>query len=220
MNLYSINDLVPNILPYVRGCTNFTIRENILLTAIDFCQHTLVSQETICDIDVIAEDTAVHIPCPSRHLINHRIIWIEGTQGFLTEANRPALVERNIGWSNKQGRPATATHPRYWVRRNQDIIDVVPQVKDTLVGELTLRCVYLPRRDAEKIDTILIDTYKQAMIDGTLFRLRSMDGEDWADPRAAAKHDSEYQIAISRARVDVNRDYGTAEMFVKQNPFA
>ena len=223
MILDDINDLVPEILPFVRGCTLPTIRNNILLTAIDFCRRTLFSQENIAGLDIVADDDVILIPSPSIHVeqLYAFSVLIVG-RGYIPEINGRTMAvfgsspnrEMNMKVENQSDFPSAWSNiPKVGIR-------VYPTPNVTTLEGINVRCAYKPTTNATKLDRTLLDDHRQAIVRGTLYRLQNMIGEEWANPKAAMVHDRDYELEISNARVEVNRDFGLATLYVQPVPLA
>lgn len=218
MRFVEINEFFQDVLPEIRGCSNFVLRDKIRLAAIEFCRRTLVSQETVEDIDIEAGEALVPIPAPSRHVINHRAVWVKTSKDFLTEYNRKHLAAKGQSWA---GDPWNT--PKEWpsgfFMRDGDI-QLIPAPTVNKPGELIVHMAYLPSRDATSLDELLINDYREAIKYGALARLKMMQGEPWYDPESAGINDREFQVVISQARVDEEKGRGQAETFVQMHPLA
>jgi hypothetical protein len=223
MDMMAIDDLVPDILPYVTGCTVNTIRSQILYTAIDFCRRTMFSQEMVVGLDIIAEEFIVPVPSPSIHveLLYAFSVGIRD-RGFIPEINPRVAAMWGTDPMRQFADAADPAEdfPSAWSNVPSVGIKLYPVPATTTESCLSVRGAYRPTRNATKIDRRLIDEHHQAIVRGTLYRLQMMVAEDWGNPNAAMIHDKDYELEVSNARVEVNRDFGLAQVFIQPFPLA
>ena len=224
MDFISLEALLPDVLTHVRGCSNYTILAQARETARDFCRRTLFSQDDICDLDIEEGEIFVPIPCPSTQVEKIYIIMVElKTQGGLREYNRRTLNQ--IGTSRRFNRlnlyeQNPTDFPMGWMNSSKQGMALVPTPSKDQTGEISVRAAYQPTRNATKIDRLLFDDHREALRNGTLYRLLNMAAEEWGNPKAALIHDQNYEIEVSRTTVEVKRDFGLAETFVQPQPLA
>lgn len=225
MDFIGLDAMLPDILTHVRGCSNYTIMEKVRLTAIDFCRRTLFSQETICELDITEGEIFVPIPCPSTQVEKIYVLIVElATQGALREYNKRTLNQ--IGTTSRFNRlnpyaQQPTDFPLGWMNtKNKSGINLVPTPAKDQPGEVSVQVAYQPTRNSTKIDRLLFDDHRQALIEGTLYRLLKMSAEEWGDSRAAMIHDRDYEIEVSNTKVEVQRDFGLAATFIQPQPLA
>lgn len=80
---------------------------------------------------------------------------------------------------------------------------------------LTIEVSLKPLLTADTVDDILIDRWSDAIIEGTLYRLKSMPGKQWTDVATATRlHHVEYEKQLRKALDIALRGHSDAQIVV------
>lgn len=216
MKFVSIDEWLDDVSPEVPGCTEFTIQDRVRWAAIEFCRKTLASQETMTEIDLDAGEPLVTVPAPGSYVRPYMVIWAKTTQRFLKALNSVQLATRGIDFMSE----ATGEWPSSFIRESSDTIRVLPVPATNRAASMSIRAAYIPARNSEKVDAMLLDEYREAITAGALSKLLNMSKEEWYDPNEAANYGAEFFTQISNARAKVNKDHLYQDTQVVMSPFA
>jgi len=216
MDLVSIDDFLDEVMPEVPGCTDFAAMDHIRRAAIRFCRRTNVSQETVTELDIEADEPVLVISPPNTHVDVHKVMWVKGSSGFVYPLVRNTMMENRQDWENL----GTAKNPTNYVRLNREEILLVPTPSTDLNAELDVHASFIPSRNATKLDAVLFDEWGYAIVCGALSTLLRVANESWSNPGLAREKDIEFSIEISKAKAAQHKDFGPADLMVQQRPMA
>ena len=218
MDFVRIEEFLDDVMPEVAGCTEFAAIDRLRRSAIEFCQKTLVSQETIEELDLTADDSILPIPSPSNQVLMYRILWMRNPQRFMTVSNRRMLANRNIDWKDRG--ESTSDYPYGYVLLNREEAEIFPTPKADASGVIDVHCAFIPNRECSRLDSILIDEHRDAIAAGALSHLLRMSKESWYNPEEGTAKEADFRALISNARAAVNKDRTTADTKVQMVRFA
>jgi hypothetical protein len=85
----------------------------------------------------------------------------------------------------------------FWIPEN-DIIRLFDMSSDD--SYVWMKVALKPLRTATKVPEFLFEDWSEAIVAGTKWKILSMPGKDWSDPRAAAFYRSEWRKYLSQAK--------------------
>jgi len=215
MDLISIDDFLDDVMPELPGCTEFLAINRLRFAAIEFCRRSLISQETVEELDLDQDEPELVISAPNNSVRVYRIMWIKSPHRTLTPASKQPLTDRSRDWTTF----GTADWPMGYVRLSSDTVHLIPTPSEDKSGVITAHVACIPTREATKLDVILIDEYREAIAAGALSRLLNMGKEPWYDPSSAQQYAIDFASEISNARASVNKDQLMADTRVQFNKF-
>jgi hypothetical protein len=215
MDFVSLQEFLDDIMPEVPGCTEFTAEDKIRWAAIEFTKKTLVSQDTVEELDLDVGEAILDIPELSQFVLLYKILWVQNPQQFMRVLNRHQMASRNLDWQSA----AEMEYPSSFVVLSNTQIHLVPTPSVTQSGAIDVRAAYIPSRNATKLDALLINNYREAIVCGALSSLLSMSNEDWYDPNEATRKGRFFAAEISNARAAVNKDMTTVDNRVQYVSF-
>lgn len=215
MKFVSLDDFLDDVAPEVPGCPTFTIQDRIRWAATEFCKNSGVSVETTDSIDLEANEEELSLPTPSGDVRVWQVLWMKTDSGPVLELDRRSMNERGIQWDG-----LTGDYPLSYVRKSNEVVQLIPKPTVDRVGALTLHCSYIPTRDADRLDAVLLDEWREAIVCGALSKLLNMSKEDWYDPSEARERGMMFSIYQSEARALADKDFSVGEQHVRMNPFA
>lgn len=194
MDFVTLDEFLDDIMPEVPGCSVYTVQDCVRKAAIDFCKETGASVETIEGVDLDANEELLTLPAPSSYVRVWQLLSAEVAPG----TGRTFALHR--------------------VRHDQVRLDPVP---DTSLPEaLTVRCSYIPTRNAARLDAVLADEWREAIVCGALERLLRMSKEAWYDPSEARERGMDFAIYKSEAKALAHKNFETTEQRVQMRPMA
>jgi len=215
MEFVSLDDFLDDVLVEVPGCPIYTARDRIRWAAIEFCKLTGVSVHTTEEIDWDADCSLVELPVPSSNVRAWQVLWISTVNGMLHALNRRQMNERGIIWDGLE-----AEAPDSYIRKSNTEIQLVPTPTSDTTSAMSIHCSYLPTRDATKLDAVLMDEYREAIVAGALSKLLNMSKEEWYDPAEARERSTWFSFACSEGRALADKDFQTGEQTVRMSPMA
>lgn len=215
MDLISIDDFLDDVMPDLPGCTEFLAIDRLRFAAIEFCRRTLISQETVDELDLDANDPELAIPPPNNSVRVYRIMWIKTPHRTLAQLPKQPLADRSRDWTTA----GTADWPTSYVRLTNDTVHLIPTPLADNSGVVTAHIACIPTKDSTKFDSVLMDEHRAAIMAGALSRLLKMRKEPWYDPESAQQYAIDFASEISNARASVNKDQLMADTRVQFNKF-
>lgn len=216
MEFVSIEELVPDILQETPGCSEFTIIDRIRWAAIEFCKQAGVSVETTNEMDLEEGESIITIPNPgASHVRPWQVLWAKTIAGPINPKTRHGLNENGINWEGRTGE-----WPHSYVRLSSTEIQLIPTPEESKLEAMGMHCSYIPARAATRLDAVLVDEYREAIVCGALSRLLNNSKAQWYDPREAQIREIAFRQEISAARPLANKDFMTGDLSVRMSPMA
>ena len=188
----SYSSLVKEVLPYVPFCPDSLVEQQLRSATIEFCER---SKAFILDIDPVSTIPGVFeydfdIPSGTEvHQILHATY-----DGKDMDPISPRSLELNYpDWRDRTGNPHVylqKTPTTFW-------LVPVPSTSKELIMSVALK----PSRTSNNIDTVVSNTYRDALIYGTLYRLLRMPKREWTDVGAAQEYLFQFNVEIRQAEL-------------------
>lgn len=186
--------LLPEIIPMVPGCPDTLIENNIRAAVIEFCEKSEVYQQELDPVTTVANIYEYDLEPPSQTLV-HKIVWVSYDGEEIEPVTTALLEQREPKWrdSNYYGTP------NYFVKQTQSTFWLVPVPNETKVSSTIVRAVLKPTYASTAADDEIMTDYRDAIINGTLFRLLRMPSKDWTDYAGAQVYASLFAEGIVNA---------------------
>lgn len=113
--------------------------------------------------------------------------------------------------------PATGT-PRYWSMREPGVLDLYP-TPDAVYGDIFAHAVLMPAARVDWVPGFMLGPYRDALVDGVLFRMQSVFNKPYSDPNSAVLHKQSYDRLVSEARRSASRGHTSAPAAVYNRAF-
>lgn len=188
----SYSSLIKEVLPYVPGCPDTLIENNIRAATIDFCER---SKAYKYDLDPLSTTSGVYEydfdqPVGTEvHQILHMIY-----DGKDMDPISPRSLELNYpDWRDRTGQPYV------YLQKTANTFWVVPVPSASKTNALILSVALRPTRTSSNIDTEFSNTYRDGIIYGTLYRLLRMPGREWTDVQAAREYLMQFNMEVEQA---------------------
>ena len=186
------SSLVKEVLPYVPLCPDSLVEQNLRSATIEFCER---SKAYILDIDPFNTISGVYeydFDIPTGTEV-HQILLMTH-DGRDMDPISPRSLELNYpDWRNRTGNPHVylqKTSTTFW-------IVPVPSGSKQVITSVALK----PSRTSNNIDTTISNTYRDAIIYGTLYRLLRMPNREWTDIGAAQEYLFQFNVEIQQAEL-------------------
>jgi hypothetical protein len=181
--------LFADILPMVQGCPDPLIINAIRAAVIEFCEKTGAYQVELEPITTISGTYEYDLEAPTGYNV-HKIVWLT-YEGNDLETSTPTLVEQN--YSN--WRASTGT-PEVYVKASQNLFQLIPVPDSTRASSVRLRAQLKPNRASTSCDSAILDDYRDAIVNGALFRILRIPSRDWSDLQASILYSKLYQEGV------------------------
>lgn len=169
----SFDSLIKDILPYAPGCPDSLIETNIRSATIELCEK---SRAFTFDLDPITTISGVYeyeFDQPSGTEV-HQILWAT-YDGHDLDPISPRSLELNYpDWRDRGGTPTV------YLQKTPNTFWLVPVPNSG--KELLVNVALKPTRTTNNIDTAFSNTYRDAILYGTVYRLLRIPQKDWTDP--------------------------------------
>ncbi len=186
------SSLVKEVLPYVPFCPDSLVEQQLRATTIEFCER---SKAYILDMDPFNTIAGVYeydFEIPSGTEV-HQILLMTH-DGKDMDPISPRSLELNYpDWRDRTGNPHVylqKTPTTFW-------LVPVPSGSKQIIASVALK----PTRTSNNIDTTISNTYRDALIYGTLYRLLRMPKREWSDVGAAQEYYFQFTQEIKQAEL-------------------
>jgi hypothetical protein len=175
----SFDSLIRDILPYVPGCPDSLIETNIRSATIELCEK---SRAYTFDLDPITTVSGIYeyeFDQPTGTDV-HQIL-LATYDGHDLDPISPRSLELNYpDWRDRGGTPTV------YLQKTPDTFWLVPVPNSN--KQLIMNVALKPSRTTRSIDTTFSDTYRDAILYGTVYRLLRIPQKEWTDPIASADY--------------------------------
>ena len=158
----SFDSLIKDILPYVPGCPDSLIETNIRSATIELCEK---SRAYTFDLDPITTVSGIYeyeFDQPTGTDV-HQIL-LATYDGHDLDPISPRSLELNYpDWRDRGGTPTV------YLQKTPDTFWLVPVPNSN--KQLIMNVALKPSRTTRSIDTTFSDTYRDAILYGTVYRL-------------------------------------------------
>jgi len=178
----------------VPGCPDTLIESNIRAAAIELCEKAPVYQQELDPVTTVANIFEYDLEPPSGTVV-HKIMWVVYKGNDLEPISTGLLEQRVPKWRDADN----AGEPDYFVKVNQSTFWLVPVPNETKSSSVILRAQLKPTYTSRSCDDGVMTDYREAIIQGTLFRLLRLPSKEWTDFGAAQVYGTLFQQSIQEA---------------------
>jgi len=181
---------LPDILPFVQGCSDTLITNTVRATTIDFCERTGVYQQELDPVTTVKGIYEYDLEAPSQTLV-HKIMWVVH-KGLELEAITSSLLEQRYPmWRDNNGTPTV------YSKVSQGIFHLIPIPSANTTSSTILRVQLKPTYTSQSCEAEIMNDYHDAIVNGALFRLSRIPNRDWTDLNAAGIYSNLYNQGVS-----------------------
>lgn len=190
----SYEALLPEIIPMVPGCPDTLIENSIRAAVIEFCEKSGVYQAELDPVTTVANIYEYDLEAPSGTSV-HKIMWAVHDGKDIEPISTNLLEQRLPKWRDK----SSAGTPRYYVKQTQSTFWLVPTPGVTAASSTVLRVQLKPTHTSTACNDDVMSDYREAIVNGALFRLLRLPSKDWTDYTGAQIYGALYQEGIIEA---------------------
>ena len=190
----SFNSLIKEVLPYVPGCPDTLILNNLRSATIELCEK---SKAFVFDLDPITSISGVYeydFDQPTGTDV-HQILWATYDGEDLDPISPRSLEVNYPDWKDK------SSIPQVYLQKTPNTFWIVPIPSSTKTSAIQLSVALKPTRSSNNIDTTFSNDYRDGIIYGTLYRLLRIPSKDWTDPGAARDYLSLFNEEVKQAEL-------------------
>jgi len=189
--------LLPLLLPYVPGCSDYLAEQSLRLAAIDFCERTRIWREMLT-VTFDGQNEAVVTPgYAALHEIEVATFDSDATGEVLLHALRFMATT-----PDERGTDVTGT-PRYITQASHNSISLIPYAEGVVSISAILKPLAMPmfgvsgqttlQAIQNVIPTFIAQQYGQWLAHGAAWRIMSMPQAGFTDPNRAAEHFAHFE---------------------------
>ena len=186
--------LLPEIIPMVPGCPDTLIENYIRAAVIELCEKAGVYQAELDPLTTQAGVYEYDLDAPFGTVVD-KILWVTHKGRDLEPISTTLLEQRKPKW-REEGFTST---PEYFVKVAQDLIWIVPVPNETIENSTIIRAILKPTHTSTFCESQVLDDYRDAVINGTLYRLLRLPSKDWTDYSGAQVYGSLFAQDIVQA---------------------
>jgi len=216
MQLESISNLFNDVRLEVPGAPNPLIQDRARYALTEFCKRTLISNETLQTYDIEAGEPLIYIHPPNSCVNIWRVMWVKTSQRFLHIYDRQQLASHGSDWDKSEDEWPSIIVPH----SQNNIFQLYPKPTVDKDDELTVHCAFIPHPQTTKMDSVVYQFYREAIVKGAVAKLQKMAGTKWYNPEAGMMNEHEFQVELSKAKANQNKDNSIADVSVMMAPFA
>ena len=206
LQMQSLDKFMPRLLPWVTGCPLPLAQQELVRSAIAFCEET----NAVCtDTDPIqlvigaAEyDSGID---SDQELTRVMGAWLGG---------RPLSLLVREDHSEDTGTPVAASVGQ------MNTVVVYPTPDKQTSDKLRLRVATRPKITARRLDDALLNKWSEGVVFGAIARLCAIPGQPFSDSAQAMSADVHFWRAVNRARVESRRGEVASSLSVRNRPLA
>ena len=189
-------DFLPDIIPMVPGCPDTLIIHHVRQAARELCEKSACYVEDLDPMTVIPGIYEYDLDPPPNAII-HRIKWALLDGRYVEFAGTALMAERYPNWREKDKRGV----PKLIAQIRPDAFWLCPVPQEKVKNGLIVHVILKPSQKANSIQDRVADEYRDAIINGALFRLLRLPSKDWTDLGGAKVYGALFQDGIREAEV-------------------
>lgn len=206
-------DFLDYVMPQVPGATVDMALLEIKNTIIDFCEKSLILQETLDPVTAIKDIMDYDLEPPKDRLVVKIMkAWFKGTD--LTPVSVDEI--QSPSWYNQNADYVVLKQaPRMITQKDTETFSVYPIPEKTEANVMTLRVALKPSRSVNTIDDFIFENYAEIIGHGAISRLCLSPDKPYTNPQLALARNSLYLAGLNVARDRANKGYVRTNKHVK-----
>lgn len=200
---------LPHVLPHVPNCFEEQAIVAIRNACIDFCRDTLVLQQDIDPITMVAGIGTYELEV-TRGYVPGQVLGLYYLARKLERKSQlelERLYTRN--WQSIDGTPQVYT------QFNFTEITFAPKPNETVRNAVTGRMSYLPSRSSTEIDDLIFERYLDEIVVGAVARLMATPNQPYTDAEGSNNYARIFSSKVAQARAFVQGGMNHAPMRVR-----
>ena len=190
----TFDGLVKEVLPYVPGCPDSLVLNNLRSATIDLCEK---SKAYVCDLDAITTVSGVfeyEFDQPTGTDV-HQVLWMTYDGNDLDPITPRSLELNYPDWRDR------SAIPQVYLQKDVNTFWLVPVPNSTISNGVLASVALKPKRTSNNIDTKFSDSYRDGIIYGALHRLLRIPNRDWTDIGSANNYFSLFSEEVRQAEL-------------------
>ncbi|MFM1990230.1 MAG: hypothetical protein RJA99_3187 [Pseudomonadota bacterium] len=200
---------LPHVLPYVPACFEPQAVTAVRNACIDFCRDSLVLQQDMTAINVVAGNNTYTVAVPTGYVLSQVLsLYYKGAR---MERKSQLELERlyTRDWQSLAGTP------RVFTQLTPDTITVALNPSEQADSGLTGRIAITPTRTSTDVNDLVLERYLDEIANGAIARLKLTPDQPYTDPAGAMAYRALFIAGTNRARAFVNGGMNHAPMRVR-----
>ena len=215
----TLESFLPEILPDVPGCPSDMAIRALRNTIVEFCEKSLIHQDTMDAITVLQNVTDYDLEPPKNYRIQKIMkMWYLGQE-------LEALAPDDLGLpdayrTNIAGYTASKGPPAGFTQKDVDTFTILPIPDQKYTSSLTMRVALVPLRTMTEVADFLFEIWGETIGFGTKARLMLTPGKPYSNNEAANFNQVRYMTGLNDARQRASRGNVRSSLRVKlvRNP--
>jgi len=203
----SYEALIPEIAPHLYGCPDMLIENSIRAAVIELCEKAHVYQTELDPLTTVSGIYEYDLEAPSGTSV-HKVLWISHHGKDLEPVTSALLEQRLPKWRETD----QAGVPSYFIKQSSSVVWLAPTPSTTSAASTIIRAILKPTHTSKSCDNDVMNDYRDAIVNGALFRLLRIPNRDWTD----FKHSQLYGNLFSQALVEAERRSRNADTGVSR----
>tara|TARA_R110000772_G_scaffold3256_3_gene11758 strand:+ start:1565 stop:2215 length:651 start_codon:yes stop_codon:yes gene_type:complete len=187
------------VMPHVPGATIEIALHEIKNTIIDFCEKSMVLQETLDPVTTIANISDYDLEPPTNRLVVKILrSWYKNNQlvpQSTDEINGPAIYNADAADAHVE-----YSAPRIIMQKDPRTYSLYPIPKETVTNSVTLRVALKPTRSVDTIDDVIYEEYADTIGRGAVARLAISPNKPYTSDKVAMASEALYRAGLNVAR--------------------
>lgn len=196
-------DFLDYVMPHVPGATVEMALLEIKNTIIDFCEKSLILQESLDPVAAVQNIMDYDLEPPKDRLVVKIIkAWFKGvelTPVSVDEIHSPSWYNQNADYVVLKQDPTMIT------QKDTETFSVYPIPGKTEANVMTLRVALKPTRSTNSIDDFVYENYAETIGHGAIARLSLSPDKPYTNPQMAVARNALYMAGLNVARDRANK---------------
>ena len=216
----ALDTFLARLLPRAMGAEDPVARQALVDAAIDFCERTLVVQQVLTPINVVAAQASYTLSLSTDLAVAQvRRAWYLGAPlGPVADDSigSPLAYLSDVG----DGEVEAETGPPSVCLWHENKLRLYPIPTENKTEGLVVRVAVKPTTDAAALPDELLTHWREAIVHGALERVLNMRGSAHYDPQAADRSGTQFAAAVAKAKAMARTGRVPGELSVTMRPFA
>jgi len=202
-------EFLTEVMPYVRECPEIVAVNALRNAMIEFCDKSMLWQYEVDPIDVVAGTTEYTLALPPGTGIA-RIMDLFHNGHRLQPRSETELASLYVDdWRSQQGEPC------YYTQRWPNVVILCPAPSTSILSGLDLIVALRPTRAGIAVDDFLFERWAEEIAFGARARIMAISGQPYTDQVQASYYRAQFESAIGKAKIELNRGLTRAVQHVR-----
>lgn len=211
--LYST--IVSDVQPFVLECPQPLIVKAIRETVIELCKTAEIYKYTPAEISiVIAQYSYTPVIPTGTRIIKYGLVYVGGTQIGFSPWERVLATDLKFNSVSAQvGTPSVHTY------RNLNTLNLHPTPNAVLTLGIVTDVILAPTETSTGVDQVIVDEYRETIVDGAVRRLTAIPKKTWTDPQMSVLRGNLFRRGVSDAYHRAHTSNGAVTQTVQLRKF-